>query len=157
MASALKDVTGWGNCVRSICVMAAGTTANVAAPTLSTDGVAVLPEARLDGENALGFPNVPSQAATLAVRATVTAGQTLVGTLTLWGFHPGLNAWVEIPANGGTGVTPIALAETDTDVITFFQTFANLGHWKRVALQLSSIGGTGASFEAWLTTSPEAY
>ena len=157
MASALKDVTGWGNCVRSICIMPAATVANVAAPTLATDGIAVLPVANLDGENTLCFPNVPSQAATLAVKATVTAGQTLVGTLTLWGYHPGLAAWVEIPANGGTAVTAVALAETDTDVITFFQTFANLGHWKRLALQLSAIGGTGASFEAWLTTTPEAY
>jgi hypothetical protein len=155
MANILGSITSWGNVVKSVCILAPATVANNAVPTLDTDGIPVYPDRKKGNVDGHAFPNTPPRTSTLQVKATVTAGQTLVGTLTLWGYHPALARWIEIPTNGGTAVTPVALAETDTDVITFFQRYEDLGHFSRLYLQLTGIGGTGASFEAWLTTGLE--
>jgi len=76
----------------------------------------------------------------------------LVGTFILWGYLAAVDAWFEIPLNGGTALTPTALAETSSDQINFQQQIMNLGHYDRVALELASIGGGGATFDAWLVT-----
>lgn len=154
----LGTIKGWGNVVRSICVMPTATVANVAAPALATDGVLLYQDSRnlAVANNGLAFPNKPPRAVTLTISGTVTAGQVLVGTFTLWAYHPGLAKWIEIPVNGGTAITPVAMAETDTDIITYSQSFENVFmHYSRVALQLAGIGGAGASFEGWLTTALE--
>ncbi len=135
----------------------AGATANVAAPTAATDGYQMYPagasevmSASTKGHAYAGRPPLHS---TLMIKGRVTAGQVLVGTFTLWGYLAAADAWFEIPVNGGTAVTPTALAETSTDQINFQQQFTNLGHYDRVALELAGIGGTGAAFDAWLVTS----
>jgi hypothetical protein len=92
-----------------------------------------------------------------AATALVYTTAVVVATLTLWGYHPVLGAWIEIPTNAGTAVTPIALAETDTDVITFNQKFTYLGHFSRLACQLASVGGAGTVVEAWLTCFSDEY
>ena len=161
MSNTLGQVESFGNCVRTVCIMAP-TVADVAAPTVEADGIDVYPTragkrvAGVQVDDGLCFPSTPSMNATLMIKGTCTAGQVLVGTFTLWGYHPQLG-WLEIPVNGGTAVTPVALAETETDKITFVQQFTNLGHYKKLALQLASIGGGGASFEAWMTNAQEAY
>jgi hypothetical protein len=76
----------------------------------------------------------------------------LVGTFTLWGYLEASGLWYEVAVNGGTAVTPVATAETATDIITFRERVLNLGHFDRVALQLASASGSGTSFEAWLVT-----
>jgi hypothetical protein len=76
----------------------------------------------------------------------------LAATLTLWGYLAASRRWYEIPTSTGTAVTPAALAETGTDTITLVQRFLNLGHFDRIGLEVASIVGTGASFEAWLVT-----
>lgn len=158
----LKQIKEWGNAARSICVLPTGTNANNAAPSLVTDGVKIYPDATMynqgaAGEDALCFNNMPANIATLVAKFTVNAGQVLVATLTGWGYHPGLGAWIEIPLNGGTRVTAAALAESDPDIITFYERIPNLGHFSRFYLQLTGIGGTGAAGEAWLTVSMEAF
>ncbi len=136
---------------KSVCLMAPATT-NVAAPTLATDGVPVYPSDSYLTDDGHMFRNRPARKSTLLIKGDVTAGQILVGTFTLWGHDSLIDAWFEIPLNGGTTVTPVALAETDSDVIRFQQSIDNLCHYDRVALQLSGIGGTGATFEAVLVT-----
>jgi hypothetical protein len=76
----------------------------------------------------------------------------LAATLTLWGYLEASECWYEIPTSTGTPITPVALAETGTDTITLVQRFQNLGHFDRIGLQVASLVGTGASFEAWLVT-----
>jgi hypothetical protein len=88
---------------------------------------------------------------TLAIRSTAGSG-TMVGTFTLWGYLTASDSWYEIPVNGGTAVTPVALAETESDRITFVETFDSLGSFDRLYLELSSVGGTGTTFEAFLIT-----
>lgn len=153
--STLAQTSSFGNCVKTICILPSGTVANTAIPALSTDGVPTYPSRGVADGTGLCFPNVPARKATLAIAGSCTAGQVLVGTFTMWGYHPVMDKWFEIPVNGGTPVTPVALAETDTDKITFTQNFDNLGHWSRLALQLTAVGGAGATFEAWLTTEQE--
>lgn len=148
---ALGDNTTVSNVKKATHIMAA--TANVAAPTLATDGVAMYPSnsqtPQVQGHSFGGRPPLYS---TLCIKGRVNAGQVLTGTFTLWGYLAVANAWFEIPVNGGTVVTPVALAETSSDQINYQEQFMNLGHFDRVALELSGIGGTGATFDAWLVT-----
>jgi hypothetical protein len=140
---------------RSIVLMAAST-ANVAAPTLATDGVptqSTKNQKLMEGVDVGAFYyGRDAGQSTLMIKGRVTAAQTLVGTFTLWGYLTEADAWFEIPVNGGTAVTPTAMAETTADQINFQQRFENLGHYDRIALELAAIGGTGATFSAWLVT-----
>ena len=159
--AAIGDVKSNNN-KKAVCLMPTGTVANVAAPTSTpsvgapasaADGVPMYPQVQFDpSDTAHGFVCRDPRESTLVIKGECTAGQTLVGTFTLWGYLAGPNAWFEIPVNGGTAITPVALAETDADAIRFQQRFQNLGHYDRIALQLASIGGTGATYEAWLVT-----
>jgi len=145
-----------GNATKRSIVMMSAATGNVAKPATSTAGVACYrtPQQAMDDQTDQGFCFMgrDSGQATLMIKGRVTAGQTLVGTFTLWGYLAEADNWFEIPVNGGTAVTPVALAETDTDAINYQQRFENLGHYDRLALELAAIGGTGATFDAWLVT-----
>lgn len=157
MVATLGQISGAANAKRSVCLLPP-TTANTAIPSAVTDGIACYPDPRnINSDQGHCYLGQAAKESTLMVHATVTAGQVLVGTLTLWGYLAASGQWYEIPTNGGTKVTPVAFAETDTDRITHVERFLNLGHFDRLCLQLTAIGGTGASFEAWLTTAQESY
>jgi len=79
------------------------------------------------------------------------AAVTIVATATLWGYLAEADAWFEIPVNGGTVGTPVALAETSTDQINFQQRFENLGHYDRIDIELAS-PAAGSSFDAWIVS-----
>lgn len=131
-------------------------TANSAVPTAATDGHACYPtedqKVSTAAETWCFYPFRDAGQSTLNAYGTVNAGQVLAVTLTLWGYLAAAGKWFEIPLNGGTPVTPVALAETDTDIISFQQRLENLGHYDRLYLQVTGISGTGASINAWLTT-----
>jgi hypothetical protein len=150
--AALGTVSTKYDTKRSVCIMATGTIANVAAPTLATDGVAGYPGSLLSSDEGCCFSQRDARESTLLIKGRCTAAEVLVGTFTLWGYHVESAAWYEIPVNGGTVGTPVALAETSPDQINFQQRFTNLGHYDRIALELAAIGGAGATFEAWLVT-----
>lgn len=130
--------------------------ANSAVPSVATDGHPCYPtqtqERAAAEESWCFYRGRDAGQSTLNAYGTVTAGQILTFTLTLWGYLTAAGKWFEIPLNGGTAVTPVALAETDTDLISFQQRLENLGHYDRLYLQVTGIGGTGASINAWLTT-----
>lgn len=142
---------------RSIRMLEDDTTANVAAPAAATDGVpcyitrAQMMNGDSSDKGAFYFGR-DALYSTLMIKGRVTAGQTLVGTFTLWGYLAEADAWFEIPVNGGTAILPVEIAETSSDQINFQQRFENLGHYDRLALELSGIGGTGATFNAFLVT-----
>lgn len=153
---AVGDVKVRANCKKDIKLME-NATANVAAPTLVTDGIPMYEVDKLgqgstifkDGVN---FPHQPTSKHRLCIRGTVNAGQVLVGTFTLWGWLESAQAWFQIRVNAGS-----ALAETGTDVIGYSEVIDQLSAFDRVALSLASIGGTGASFNAWLVTVQESF
>lgn len=154
MAAAVGDVYSKG-IKRSVRLLVNRTT-NQSAPTASTDGIPVYRTAKQAAndlvDTGLAFPFRDVGPSTLMVKGRCTAGQTLVGTLTLWGYLEEADTWFEIPVNGGTVITPVALAETSADQINIQQQFSGLGHYDRIAIELASIGGTGATFDAWLVT-----
>lgn len=149
---------------RAIC-LAAAIVADQAAPTSTpaqfaassaADGVPVhVNDRNFTADTGHSFPRQPAKESTLLVDITGTG--TLVGTVTLWGYLAASSIWYEIPLNGGTTVTPIALAETATDKVTYTAQLANIGHYDRVALQVASLGGTNPVCSAWLVCSMEAY
>lgn len=132
-------------------------TGNVAKPTATgaaaardvaasaTAGVPVYPRSYTNSiaqqDDSAGFVNRDLRESTLIARAS-GPGQVVVATLTLWGYLEALGAWVEIPTNGGTAVTPVALAETETDVITYFQRYQNLGHFDRLACEVAGLSAS---------------
>lgn len=153
MASA-GDISG-NNTKKSLCLLVSGTTVNP--PTLATDGYPVLPDDKAQaGPTGAAYMSICAKESTVHIKGTVTAGQTLAGTVTLWGYVKGPNAWFEIPVNGGTELTATALAETETDAIKHQERLANLGHYDRIAASLASVSGTGAAFEVWITTGAES-
>jgi len=153
---ALGDVKVRSNCKKDIVLLAAAV-ANNGAPALATDGIAMYEVDKLgqtssifkDGVN---YPHQPVGKHRLCIKGTVDAGQTLVGTFTLWGYLESASAWFQVKVNGGS-----ALAETGTDTIGYSEVFDLLSAFDRVYLQIASIGGTGASFDAWLVTCQEAF
>lgn len=150
MALTVGDVVTKNNCKRAICLMT-GQTANQAAPTVATDGVANYPSKRLEeaSDVGAGYLGQSAESSTLCIKSTAGSG-VMVGTFTLWGLIVDLDGaahWFAVPVNGGS-----ALAEDTTDAIFHVEQFANLGHFDRLALQLTSVGGTGTTFEAFLVT-----
>ena len=159
--AAIGDIVSKSNAKKAVYLMV-GATGNVAAPTgtptrtaaaSAADGIPCFPTSQIAADDGHCYSAAAAAVSTLLIKGRVTAGQTLVGTFTLWGYDEALQAWFEIPVNGGTAITPVALAETTSDQINFQQQFNNLGHYDRLALELSSIGGTGATFDAMLVTS----
>lgn len=148
---AVGDVKVRANCKREIVLMT-GQTANTAVPTAATDGVPAYPsKAVYSVDTGAFYSGEPPDRSELIIYSTAGSG-TMVGTFTLWGYNESAGVWIEIPVNGGTAVTPVALAETDTDAIRFRQEFTNLGAYDRLALQLTGVGGTATAFEARLIT-----
>ncbi len=157
MTLAAGDVSGRSNANRSVCLLTAAV-ANTVIPSAATDGVPVYPDSAVfSADTGHCYGGKPAEKSTLLIKGTCTTGQTLVGTFTLWLYHAPSDTWYERAVNGGNTVTATAMAETDTDRITFIELISNIGHFDRVALQLTSIGGSGASFEAWLATAMETF
>lgn len=150
MANTVGLVVGAANCKRSICLMTAQT-ANTAAPALATDGVPAYPNNTAYGSATGAFYSVEfPDINTLTIASTATTSPT--GIFTLWGYQAAHGVWFPIQVNAGAAVT-------GATGVQFAQTFgpggsvvSALGHFDRLALQLTSVGGAGATFEAFLTT-----
>lgn len=148
MANTVGLVVGAANCKRSICLMTAQV-ANNTAPTLATDGVPAYPVNTVYGTTTGAFYSVEfPDVNTLTIAGT---GTTPSGVFTLWGYLTAQATWFPIQVNAGAAVTGAA--------VTYTQTFGPgattqvaLGHFDRIALQIASISGAGATFEAFLTT-----
>jgi len=148
---AVGTVTPAANCKRAVCLMTAQT-ANTSIPTAATDGIPNYPT-RVGAETDDGacYAVTHAEASTLLIHNSAGSG-TVAGTFTLWGYLAASGAWYEVPVNGGTAVTPVALAETDTDLVTHREVFEHLGHFDRLCLQLTGVSGTDTAFDAWLVT-----
>ncbi len=149
MTTTLGDVTGTGNAKRSVCLMTAQA-ANNNAPTdglASTAGVPNYPNSAVYGsDSGACYTGRCAETSTLAISSSAGSG-TMVGTFTLWGYLAVTGVWYPILVNAGS-----ALAETAADKIRYAEKYTTLGHWDRLYLQLSAVGGTLTAFEAWLTT-----
>jgi hypothetical protein len=149
----VSDVFATGS--KKAIVLLENAAANTGAPTLATQGVPVNPDSGFGftpADTAHGFAGRDARESTLLIYGACTAAQVLTGTFTLWGYLAASGKWYEIPVAGGTRVAPIALPETDADVVTHVERFQNLGHFDRIFLELAAIGGAGASFSAHLVT-----
>lgn len=151
MSLTVGQIQSKSNAKKAVVIMAAQT-GNTGAPSASTDGIPAYPTNQIAADDGHCYAADAAMYSTLLIKGRCTAGQTLVGTFTLWGYDSLLDAWFEIPVNGGTAVTPVALAETSADQINFQEQFMNLGHYDRLFLELASIGGGGATFDAALVT-----
>lgn len=144
------------NCKKDILILE-DVVDNVVPPSAPTDGVPMYEVSKLGQgstlfEDGANFPNQPTSKHRLCIRGTVDASETLVGTFTLWGWLESAQDWFPVKVNGGS-----ALAESTADKICYTEVFDYLSAFDRIAISLASIGGTGATFSAWLVTCQESY
>lgn len=141
---AVGDVSGSDNVKRCICLLTAQT-ANNSPPAAATAGVKAYPDEGLyASDNGAFFACEYPDNATLCIRSTA-GSDVMTGTFTLWGYVTKAAAWFPVKVNGGS-----AIAETGTDAINYTEVFTNLGHFDRLYLELSAVGGTATAFQAWL-------
>lgn len=150
---ALGDIKNKNNATRAACLMV-GATANVAAPTLVTDGIANYPTNAITIDDGACFTCQPANFSTLVIAATAGSGS-LTGVFTLYGylaaFNGGAGQWFPIKVNTGSAVT-------GTGSLAYCERFLNLGHFDRLALGLASIGGSSTpTMEAWVITGQDAF
>lgn len=158
MAIAVGDIRYIGNCTRTICLMT-GQTANsgqptdVAADAGSAQGVPNYPDrtSQLILDTGACMAGLPAEQSTLAISSTAGSG-VMVGTFTLWGFLKQSGKWYPIKVNGGAALAELA---SPGDTIRYTERFLGLGHWDRLYLELSAVGGTATAFEAYLTTAKQ--
>lgn len=144
MTTAVGDVSGSDNLKRCICLMTAQATNN-SPPSAAGDGVKAYPDEGIFVSDtgaffAAEFPDL----ATLCIKSSAGSA-TMTGTFTLWGYVTKAAAWFPVKVNGGS-----AIAETSADAINYTEAFTQLGHFDRLYLELSAVGGTATAFEAWL-------
>lgn len=154
MTASVGTVTNSQNAKRSICLMVGLTAANPA-PAADTDGVPNY-SLNLPGvDTGACFPALAARESILSLFSTAGSG-TLSGTFVLWGFlaagtagadgpHGGAGAWVQIETISGAALSGAA-------PLSYSERLLNLGAYDRLYLQCTAITGTGAAFEAWLTT-----
>lgn len=157
--TAVGDVTFDQNASRAVCLMTAQTT-TTAVPTLATQGV---PSFQIATAAPLGTPKGafdparPPLASTLMVSSSAGSG-TMTATLRLWGYVAAIGAWVPVSSNpnditkSGFIYNGVAIPENTADQISYSETLLNLGHYDRLYLQCSAIGGTATAIEAWLVS-----
>lgn len=142
---ALGDIKYVNNIKKSICLMFAQATATTP-PTLGTDGFPAYPihtQASID--SGAHFTGTAPYRSVLTVFNSAGAGS-LTGTFTLYGFLTAAGRWFPIRVNSGNAIA-------GTDQIRYQETFLyTLAAFDRFFLDVQAPGGTGQTFEAWLTT-----
>ena len=137
---ALGNVESGGNAKRATC-LAAAVTANVAAPTLPTDGVENYPDPVRSvyggSDRGVNYSANPNNATTIAIDVS---GTTPTAIVTLYGYLAAAGKWYPIKAlNAGAAITA-----NYVEVVQFAP-----GMFDRLALGFASVGGTTPSFNAW--------
>lgn len=130
---------------RSVQVLTAET-GTTAAPSAATDGVET---------NSLKVGGNVPDAATIVVQSTAGSGSMTV-TLKLWGYDTDSAKWSPVGTNataankgllnGGAAIPEGPVADT----INHRELFFYLGHFDRLFLEVTAIGGTATAVSAWI-------
>lgn len=151
MANTVGMVVGAANVKRSICLMTAQT-ANTGAPALATDGVPAYPVNMTYGSaTGANFVVETPDCHTLTIASTATVSPT--GIFTLWGYLAAQAGWFPVQVNAGGAVTAAGAVAVSYTYGLGGNNNTLLGHFDRYFLQVASIGGASATFEAFLTCS----
>lgn len=144
---ALGDITDNG-ISKEIELLASATGTN-SPPSGAAAGIAIN-DARLYGKN-------PDRAR-LIIYSTAGSG-TMTATFRLWGYSAAGSVWV--PVGTGTGAAKgtvnagAAIDETGTDAIRHSELVELWGHFDRLYLEITAIGGTATAVTAQLLIAPE--
>jgi hypothetical protein len=131
-----------------------GLAATSAVPTLATDGVPCYRNENSPQTTDYGvcYTGRASREASIMIRGTGTG--TVTGTFRLWGFCGALGKWVPVGTGAdttkGTLNAGAAIGEVNADEVLHSEPFYVAGHFDRLYLQCTAIGGTTPSFEAWI-------
>lgn len=123
-----------------------GATATNGAPTLSTDGVAL--KSTVDR-------------ATIVVKEDGSGSGVMTVTLKAWGYFAAIDAWAPLgvnatAANKGLLNDGNAIDETGTDLLTHAEELFGLLKVDRLYLEVTAIGGTATSIDAWALLAPRS-
>jgi hypothetical protein len=142
---------------RAQCLLT-GVTATNGQPSAAADGVPVyLPVAQGGADQGSSFPARAALESTIFLKGVGTGGTCTV-TARLWGYLAALAVWVPVGATPagdtlkGTLNAGVAMGETKSDTVLHCEPFLLAGHFDRLYLEVSAIGGTGTTVEAWLVT-----
>lgn len=134
--------------------------ANMAAPSLATDGVPGY-TSNLSGSGTptadagVNYVGRPSREATIAIKGTA-AGGTIAATFRLWGYVANLGGGTWVPLGTGSDSTKgtlnngASMGATAANTVLHAEPVYLAGHFDRLYLQLTGIGGTTPSFDAWI-------
>ncbi len=155
MSNTLGQVKATKNATRTICLLA-GTLAVNGAPSGATAGVPTYADnTNYTSDEAVCFMGNSAREAAIFIGSTAGSG-TMTGTFRLWGYHAASGFWYPIGtgADGTKGqLNAVAAAgETGTDVVRHVEPVYLCGLFDRLYLEITAIGGTLTTFEAWLTT-----
>jgi hypothetical protein len=142
---ALGTVTSLGDLV-AIELLASATATN-SVPSGTSAGLSVQDDIKP------AFGGVVPDLMTLSLVSTAGSA-TMTVTARMWGFLAAAAVWV--PVGTGPDATKgvinggVAIGETGADLIRHSETVAYLGHFQRVYLEITAIGGTSTAVTARL-------
>jgi hypothetical protein len=155
MTLAAGDVkSGTSNAKRHICIFT-GLAATNGQPSGATAGVpCYMSHANRSADTGACYNTNAAREATLVVKGTGTG--TVTGTFRLWGYMTAATEWFPLGTgadstkgiiNGGA-----AIGEVKSDKVLHAEPVLMAGHFDRLYLECTAIGGSSPSFEAWLVT-----
>jgi hypothetical protein len=143
---ALGDITPIGNGETKAIELLASATATNSPPSGSSAGIA--------WNDIVGGFGFSPEALTLAIASTAGSG-TMTATFKLWGYIPMASGkWLPLGPGGDTTKGTIndgtAIGETSADSIVHCEPVDLAGHFQRLYLEITAIGGTATAVTAWL-------
>lgn len=148
-------ITGTSNSKRAIKLIE-NVIATSAAPSAATDGVPVHQTKLYEtADKALSYSQHPAAEATLVIDVVGSAG-TVTGMFRLWGYQECTGKWYPMgtgaDADKGKVNEGTELGEVASNVVLHAEPVLYVGHFDRIYLQCTAIGGTDATANAWLVT-----
>ena len=157
MATAGDVFLGSTDAKRAICLVT-GLAATNSPPSGATAGVPCYrTKTNRSADTGACYNTRAARESTLVIKGTGTG--TVTGTFRLWGYvatPSSTGAWYPMgtgtDADKGKINAGTALGEVITDVVLHAEPVLYVGHFDRIYLECTAIGGSSPSFEAWLIT-----
>lgn len=153
--TASGDVKTTNNVLRNVCLFTGLTSAN-GQPALATDGVPCYPDLNnLANDTGACFVNYGARDSSIVIKGSA-AGGPIAFTGRMWGYNAQLAEWV--PMGTGTDAAKglinagAAIGPVKTLKVLHGETLKYAGHYDRLYLEATVVGGTTPTFEAWVVT-----
>ncbi len=142
-----------GNAKRAVKLLEAVVAVN-GQPSAATDGIPCYPTNRIVADDGVCFTASPAQDSSIFLKGTGTGAVTV--TARLWGYLAALGEWVPVGtgSDGTKGVlnAGAAFGAVKAGKVLHVEALLYGGHFDRLYLEVTAIGGTSTSVDAWVVT-----